>query len=69
VFDYRKEGTYSARLTVTDADNGSSSVTLAVRVEAVAGGNPLAMYLPFIVIAILVVVVAAGAYGLRRKKD
>ena len=69
VFDYRKEGTYSARLTVTDADNGSSSVTLAVRVEAVAGGNPLATYLPFIVIAILVVVVAAGAYGLRRKKD
>jgi hypothetical protein len=68
-FDYKKEGVYTAKLTVTDADNGSASVLLVVSVKRHENGNVLWAYLPLIIVAVVVALVAVAAWGLRGRKN
>jgi hypothetical protein len=67
-FDYKKEGVRTAKLTVTDADNGSASVLLVVKVKKNETGNGLMEYLPLIVVAAMAVAVVAAAFGVLGKK-
>jgi hypothetical protein len=67
-FDYKKDGVYNARLTVTDADGGSSSVILVVGVRSPDNTNILWANLPLVLVAVMVAVVAVAAYGMRGRK-
>jgi PKD repeat protein len=66
-FNYKKEGTYTARLTAIDADNGTSTTTIEVKVRAVSIDNNGMLYLALGII-IIGAVAGAAIYASRRKK-
>lgn len=65
-FDYRKEGTYTARLTVVDGDNATATALITVKVRKVDAESG---WMPYLGVLAAVVALAAvgGAVALRRR--
>jgi hypothetical protein len=66
-FDYGKEGIYTAKLTVVDADNGSSSIVLAVKVTGSVPGDDATLYI--VLTIVVAVAAAAGVAAASRNRN
>jgi hypothetical protein len=65
-FDFKHEGTFNVKLTVLDADNGTSSSMISVSVKSVAVDNGSMTYI--IAGTAIIAVVAAVAFLARRTR-
>jgi len=66
-YNYKKEGSFTAKLTVIDADNGTASTVIEVKTRSVSMDNNSMLYMALGII-IIGAVVGAAVYASRRKK-
>lgn len=66
VFDYKKEGSYTAKLTVIDADNGNSSLLITVKVKKNLPAEDTTLYM---LLGLIIIGAAGAAVGLAVRRS